>query len=102
MQTEGLTADQRQQLAAMACGGIAYISNLAVMVDMRRQGIGLELLRAAEQVMPLVMLADSCDDSQLEGTCTELCRAARRVQIVTDACQRPPKCQLMRTEELML
>ncbi|KAK9807962.1 hypothetical protein WJX73_008236 [Symbiochloris irregularis] len=50
VQTQGLHADQRRQLAAMTCGGIAYISNLAVTVEMRRQGIGLELLRAAEQM----------------------------------------------------
>ena len=52
VQMEGLSADQRVQLAAMTCGGIAYISNLAVAVDMRRRGLGLELLHAAEQAMP--------------------------------------------------
>lgn len=56
MQTEGLNDNQRKQLAAMACGGIAYISNLAVTVNMRRKGIGLELLHAAEQAMPFRFL----------------------------------------------
>ena len=44
-------AAQDRSVSSMTCRGIAYISNLAVGLDARRQGVGAALLHSAEQVL---------------------------------------------------